>query len=273
MIVQQRILTSSWFHQSRHVAAETAHEGVSVEGTKAASLEPAFDTDWETDTKKWSIEFLNTYRPHSTSQTTSTYWFSLTIPLRKIIMKASKFNIENFRLRRAKNWYLQWNLDRNWSNFDQNDARRTWKKWIQKIVSSKRKTLDVSLVTETNWSENFELFLWVVSVFERVRSYSFAENWKNGSLRPQNSTKKVHSSLSPRASVGLAMRRYPWIPMHLPLGRQLLKVHKAHLRCVHIGQPVSWCAYRTVEIKDRYAYATIGTRIGALMACPHGWVR
>ena len=30
----------------RHVAAETTHEGVSLEGTKAASLAPAFDTGW-----------------------------------------------------------------------------------------------------------------------------------------------------------------------------------------------------------------------------------
>ena len=48
----------------------------------------------------------------------------------------------------------------------------------KKSFHQNEKTLDVSLVTETNWSENFELFLWVVSVFERVRSYSFAENWK-----------------------------------------------------------------------------------------------
>ena len=31
---------------ARHVAAQTTHEGASLEGTKAASLAPAFDIDW-----------------------------------------------------------------------------------------------------------------------------------------------------------------------------------------------------------------------------------
>ena len=34
------------------MAAETTHEGVSLEGTKAASLAPAFDIDWYDKSEK-----------------------------------------------------------------------------------------------------------------------------------------------------------------------------------------------------------------------------
>ena len=43
--LHQKIVLSL-FHQPGHVAAETTHEGASLEGTKAASLAPAFDMDW-----------------------------------------------------------------------------------------------------------------------------------------------------------------------------------------------------------------------------------